>query len=423
MAIFNLFPGKKENRSFDKDPITLSDLEEDRTAFGTFGLGFDTIPEVIACMNIRANALASLPLDIYKISKDGYKEKAIDHPLHKILTRQPTKAMYEDINTFIRRMVYAYDRHGNFYAQIVRDVSGRVTELIPLDSGAVQVQLVRDINGNDALLYRYSYAPYGQLTTTTLEFRADQILHIKMVGPDTTLTGKGIIERANATMKSVSMLNEVAYNINANLIQPSVVIETPEKMSKDDFLQLKELLKWHKKQKGREMILSGGAKKADNQNTVTAENAQFIQTLNYRTSQIANLFGVPLYKLNVTSDRKPNASIVQENLDFYNNTIKAIVDAFEAAMNQRLLTEDEKDEYIIAFDTSELNDEGTVKADFYAKTVVNGIMTREEVRKQLGLPYIEGSEKLLIPQNQAVPQENLTKQPNTQDAQTGNTNE
>lgn len=202
------------------------------------------------------------------------------------------------------------------------------------------------------------------------------------------------------------MLNDAARQMNSNIIAPSAIIETPADMNKEQFLKMMENFQWHKKDKGRPAIISGG-KWVQNAAPVTAESAQFIETLNYRTKQIANLFGVPAYKLNITSDRKPNTSVVQENADFYNSTIKPIVDAFSSAMNHRLLTENEQEEYIIEFDTSELADEGMLEMDNNVKAIVNGIKTRAEVRKELGYPYKQGSDELLIPQNQAMPESKL----------------
>lgn len=48
------------------------------------------IPTVYACVRLLAESIAALPLHLYRVTDDnGNKEKARDHPLYKILYRQP----------------------------------------------------------------------------------------------------------------------------------------------------------------------------------------------------------------------------------------------------------------------------------------------------------------------------------------------
>ena len=44
---------------------------------------------VYACVRILSEAIAGLPLHLYKYTDDGGKEKAIDHPLYRILHDEP----------------------------------------------------------------------------------------------------------------------------------------------------------------------------------------------------------------------------------------------------------------------------------------------------------------------------------------------
>lgn len=52
------------------------------------------IPTVYACVRLLAESIAALPLHLYRMTDDnGNKEKARDHPLYKILYRQPNPEM------------------------------------------------------------------------------------------------------------------------------------------------------------------------------------------------------------------------------------------------------------------------------------------------------------------------------------------
>ena len=48
---------------------------------------------VYSCVRILSEAIASLPLNVYKYNKDGGKEKAYDHPLFRLLHDEPNPEM------------------------------------------------------------------------------------------------------------------------------------------------------------------------------------------------------------------------------------------------------------------------------------------------------------------------------------------
>ena len=50
------------------------------------------IATVYACVRLLAESVAQLPLHLYRVTGDG-KEKAIDHPLYRILNRQTNPEM------------------------------------------------------------------------------------------------------------------------------------------------------------------------------------------------------------------------------------------------------------------------------------------------------------------------------------------
>ena len=78
------------------------------------------IPTVYACVRLLAESIAALPLHLYRVTDDnGNKEKARDHPLYKILYRQPNPEMTSFV--FWETLMTHLLLWGNAYAQIVRD--------------------------------------------------------------------------------------------------------------------------------------------------------------------------------------------------------------------------------------------------------------------------------------------------------------
>ena len=48
---------------------------------------------VYSCVRILSEAIAGLPLFLYKYSEDGSKEKCLDHPLWRVLHDEPKRAL------------------------------------------------------------------------------------------------------------------------------------------------------------------------------------------------------------------------------------------------------------------------------------------------------------------------------------------
>lgn len=104
---------------------------------------------VYACVRILSESIAGLPVHLYKYREDGSKEKAIDHPLYRILHDEPNPEMTSFV--FRETLMTHLLLWGNAYAQIIRNGKGQVLGLYPLMPNRMTVD--RDEKGH---LY-YSY--------------------------------------------------------------------------------------------------------------------------------------------------------------------------------------------------------------------------------------------------------------------------
>ena len=89
------------------------------------------IVTVYACVRLLSNTIAGLPLHLYRYTGAGEdKERATDHPLYKILYRQPNPEMSSF--SFWEALMCHLLLWGNAYAQIVRDGKNGIVGLYPL---------------------------------------------------------------------------------------------------------------------------------------------------------------------------------------------------------------------------------------------------------------------------------------------------
>ena len=85
---------------------------------------------VYCCVRILSEAVASLPLQFYRYTDDGGKEKAVEHPLYFLLHDEPNPEMTSFI--FRETLMTHLLLWGNAYSQIIRNGKGEVVALYPL---------------------------------------------------------------------------------------------------------------------------------------------------------------------------------------------------------------------------------------------------------------------------------------------------
>ena len=105
---------------------------------------------VYSCVRILSEAVASLPLHVYKYNGDGGKEKAVKHPLYFLLHDEPNPEMTSFV--FRETLMTHLLLWGNAYAQIIRNGKGEIIALYPLMPNRMTVD--RDDKGQ--LYYQYN---------------------------------------------------------------------------------------------------------------------------------------------------------------------------------------------------------------------------------------------------------------------------
>lgn len=136
---------------------------------------------VYACVRILAEAIAGLPLHVYRYKEDGGKEKALTHPLYYLLHDEPNPEMTSFV--FRETLMSHLLLWGNAYAQIIRDGSGRVLALYPLLPNKMTV----DRAPNGELFYTYrrdSDESRVNPKAGLIYLRSDEVLHIPGLGFD-----------------------------------------------------------------------------------------------------------------------------------------------------------------------------------------------------------------------------------------------
>ena len=357
------------------------------------------VTAVYCCVRILSEAVASLPLHLYRYTSEGSKEKAVDHPLYFLLHNEPNPEM----TSFAYRetMMTHLLLYGNCYSQIIRNGKGEVVALYPLMPDRMKVD--RDEHGR---LY-YEYTVYdsddvdGRKGTNkvgrTVRLQPHDVLHIPGLGFD-GLVGYSPIAMAKNAIGLAIATEEYGSKFFANGAAPSGVLEHPGTIK--DPSKVRE--SWQATFGGsgnanKIAVLEEGMKYTPI--SISPEQAQFLETRKFQIDEIARIFRVPPHMIGDLEKSSFN-NIEQQSLEFVKYTLDPWVSRWEQAMVRALLTPDEKKKYFFKF-----NVDGLLRGDYqsrmngYATARQNGWMSANDIRELENLdriPAEQGGDLYLI---------------------------
>ena len=354
---------------------------------------------VYCCVRILSEAVASLPLQFYRYTDDGGKEKAVEHPLYFLLHDEPNPEMTSFI--FRETLMTHLLLWGNAYSQIIRNGKGEVVALYPLMPDRMKVD--RDEHGR---LY-YEYTVYdsddvdGRKGTNkvgrTVRLQPHDVLHIPGLGFD-GLVGYSPIAMAKNAIGLAIATEEYGSKFFANGAAPSGVLEHPGTIK--DPSKVRE--SWQATFGGsgnsnKIAVLEEGMKYTPI--SISPEQAQFLETRKFQIDEIARIFRVPPHMIGDLEKSSFN-NIEQQSLEFVKYTLDPWVSRWEQAMVRALLTPDEKKKYFFKF-----NVDGLLRGDYqsrmngYATARQNGWMSANDIRELENLdriPAEQGGDLYLI---------------------------
>lgn len=338
---------------------------------------------VYSCVRILAEAIAGLPLHVYRFKENGGKEKAVDHSLYRLLHDEPNPEMTSFV--FRETLMTHLLLWGNAFAQIVRNGLGEVIGLYPLQPNRMSVG--RDLD-TKALYYEYQTSwdePAGEYKTIRLT-PAD-VLHIPGLGFD-GLVGYSPIAMARNAIGLAQATEDYGASFFANGAAPGGVLEHPGTIK--DPSRVRE--SWQQtfggaKNGNKVAVLEEGMKYTPI--SVSPEQAQFLETRKFQLNEIARIFRIPPHMIG-DLEKSSFSNIEQQSLEFVEYTLDPWVIRWEQAITKTLLNPREKQQLFVKF-----NVEGLLRGDYqsrmegYAVARQNGWMSANDIRELENLDRID----------------------------------
>jgi len=348
---------------------------------------------VYSCVRILAEAIAGLPLHVYKYNETGGKEKAIDHPLYLLLHDEPNPEMSSFV--FRETLMTHLLLWGNAYAQIIRNGKGEVIALYPLMPNKMTVD--RDENGQLYYTYLRSTEEAHTMEGSSVILKPCDVLHIPGLGFD-GLVGYSPIAMAKNAIGMAIACEEFGAKFFANGAAPSGVLEHPGTIKDPSRVRAA----WQSQfggssNSGKVAVLEEGMKYTPI--SISPEQAQFLETRKFQINEIARIFRVPPHMVG-DLEKSSFSNIEQQSLEFVKYTLDPWVIRWEQSMSRVLFSAEEKKEYFISF-----NLEGLLRGDYqsrmsgYSIARQNGWMSANDIRELENLdriPAEQGGDLYLI---------------------------
>jgi len=322
------------------------------------------ISTVFSCVNIKANALAVIPIKTYIRTKKG-KEDYFSNKLYNLLRYEPNPTL---IASLYKKMISQdLDLRGNHYSQIVRNGLGEVTALYPLVSDKMEIYFGKD----GKKVYKYD----GKI------IQNNRILHIFDIPDAQGLKGLSRIEYAKESLKFAKSSGKYGNEIFKNTTSPSGVFELDGELDEDAYKRLKADLeeKYQGLQNsGKPLLLEGGL--TFKPLSIKNSDAEWIASRKFNREEVAAIFGVPVAMLNDAANTA-YGNLEQKYLEFYSGTILPLTTILEEQFRQSLLTTDQKNFTVFKFKyNTMLRVDAATRASYYQTRFNIGSITPNEIR-------------------------------------------
>lgn len=342
---------------------------------------------VYACVGLLSGALASMPLHLYRHTDNG--RERVRNDLWRILNEQMQTRWTAALGwEFAMQSLLL---HGDAFFRIDRAslYSNRIVGLTPLHPLTVEVR-----KQDGRLLYLYN--DDGQI----LVYDQDDVLHVPGLGFD----GKrGMSQISYVLRQPVNIATDAGNQAGAFLgdgMRPDLVLQSPAgtKLGGEQIDLVRQ--QWRARyngvsNSGAPVILTGGMDLK--QITMTAVDAQLLETRKLQAHEIAQIFGVPPHMIGMTEKTTSwGSGIEQMSLGFVKYTMQRHLVKFEQEINRKCNVGNGL--------FCEFNTKGIERGDLKSRNESYrialgragepGWMTVNEVRRAENLPPLEGGDVL-----------------------------
>jgi len=348
-----------------------------------------TFAAVWCAVRVISETIGTLPCVLYRRTGDDSREKAKEDWRYDLMRNQPHPQI--SAANFFESQTAHMVMSGNCYSRIRYAPSQTAAQLEPRTPANVQIE----INGD-----RIAYEVTGDQKET---LPAERMLHVAGIGGD-GVSGWSVVKYAQQSIGTGMAGEQYAAAMHGSGATPHGVIEFPGRLDKEGREQLRR--EWNQihggaSKSGNIGIMHGGMKFQPV--SMSAEDAQFLQSREYSVREIARWFRLPPHMLADLADSSVRANIEQQALEFVTYSLKPWLVKWQQALNRKLLTEPERQDMYFEFMVdSLLSTDQKSRYEGYAVGRQWGFLSIDDIRKRENMNTVEGGDDYLQPTNMQV---------------------
>lgn len=399
MIIKNLFRSRNETIPAPPAAVTPTLYPDFGSPFGIYtDSGIRVTAEVskriataYRCGNILSDDIASMPLQVFRKAGrfiDQVTPDAVIRNMAYLIEVQPNRWMTPFI--FKKSVIDWLIFWGNAY---IWEPPQRFRELFILRADRTYPKF--DDSGN--LWYHTSMPNGDEVLIPWVE-----VTHL-MINSRDGLVGRSVITYAADTMGRQLGAHETQNKITGAGLNPAALLWVDGSLNSEARKKIKDEYTYQIKGSAN----AGGVAVFDNKIakfepvTMKPSDAQFLETVSSTDAEIANFFGMPLYKLNM--GKQSYQSNEQQNLDYLRTTLNPYLVQWEQVARIRWLKQDEQGQMYFKFIREAiLQTDAKTRSEVMRNRISTGQMTPNEARQIEDLSAYPGGDAYYFPSNMAV---------------------
>lgn len=374
---FNISRNKPEIRSNDSEEA-LSLLFGNSSATNN-SMHLST---VYRCTDLISNTVALMDLQLMH-NVDNHLIPDKKHPIYYVISKQPNKYMTRF--SLMKSIVMSMLLKGNAYCYVNRDKKGNAESISYLDANDINVD-INEITNTVNYFYKGKLIPY------------ENVIHIKNISYD-GLTGISTIAAASQTLQTSTAAENHSQKFFKEGANIQGIVSTVNKMTDAQLAAFKKSWRdaYGDSKSGGMAFISGGVDVKPV--SISPSDAQLIETRQFNVIEICRFFGVsPIMAFDLSKSSYNNSETA--SLSFLQETIQPILEKIELELWKTLLKPSEKEAYEFKFNTEDfLKVNKVTQASYYSQLFNMGAMTTNEIRARIGLPAVDGGDKIFIQSN------------------------
>ena len=350
------------------------------------------------CDNILSDDIASMPLQVYQ--RIGERLQPAVQPqknLSYLLEIEPNRWMNPFVfKKTITRWLINWGQAFIWSNPLAR---GQSQELVILPSD--RVQMLYDGSGNIWYQVDWPYwDPHFEPSNNPAYYPEIEVLKL-IINSDDGLTGRSILTFARDSMERQLGAHDTQKRLHSQGLNPGGILWVPGELNKDAREKLRKT--YEESMSGSEnayrvAVLDNTVAKFE-QITMKPSDAQFLESIQATDVEIANFYGIPLYKLNL--GKQSYESNAQLNLDYMKTTLNSYLGQWESESRRKWLSiEQQVMGWYLKFNRDAiLATDVNTRAAYLEKKIFSGQMTPNEARQIDDMPPYSGGDKHYVPAN------------------------